>query len=63
MPKKTLVECDGCGREELEANTKNWIDAVFTVGQYGNENAICCSFACVGRYSMRREKELNPDHG
>lgn len=60
MGRKTLVECDGCGKEELEDNTKSWIDAVFTVGRGGNETAICCSFACVGRYAVRREGEMNP---
>lgn len=60
MSRKTLVECNGCGREELEENTATWIKAHFSVGR-DNEEADLCSFACVGRYGMRREKERNPD--
>lgn len=63
MSKKSLVECDGCGREALEENTKDWIHTVFDVGRHGKEEIDCCSFSCIGRYAMRREKELNPDHG
>lgn len=60
MGRKVLVECDGCGKEELEDNAKDWIDVTFKVGKRGTEDAILCSFACVGRYGNRREKEMNP---
>lgn len=59
MPKKTLWECDGCGKSELEENTKEWLEAEVRVGKHGTEPVLTCSFACLGRYAVRREEEHN----
>lgn len=63
MPKKVLMICSGCGREELEEDAKNWFSVDLKAGTNQHiEHADVCSFACLGRYAHRRESELNPDY-
>lgn len=60
MTKRVLVMCDGCGKEDLETNIRDWIVARFTVGRE-TEEVNLCSFSCVGRYGIRRAKEMGQE--